>query len=108
MNRIALSCLASVALAGAVGVTFQSVAHAEDCYGLDAGRVCATPNPAYLPTVDPTGNPIQECIHVGSSCTPVDVPFPSVTWGTGDPATFGCYMYEYTCEGYIHYLTDPD
>lgn len=108
MNRIALSCLATTALAGTVGLGFHAVAGAEDCYGLEAVRPCVTPNPAFPPTVDPTGSNFHECVYVGSTCTPVDVAYPSVTWGTGDPATTGCYMYEYTCEQYIHYITDPD
>lgn len=107
MNRIVLSCLASAALAGAAGVGFQSVANAEECYGLDAARVCVTPNPGFVPTVDPTGGNIHECVHIGSSCTPVDVPYPTVTGGGGSPATVNCYMYDKTCVQAVRDAIDP-
>jgi len=107
LNRIALSCLASAALAGALGGAFLSAASAENCYGLDAARVCVTPNPGFVPTVDPTGGNIHECVHHGSTCTPVDVPYPTATGGGGSPATANCYMDTRTCAQYINDLLSP-
>jgi hypothetical protein len=105
--RSNLFCVAGVALGGAValGTLIGSTASAEDCYGLDAARVCATPNPAGIPQVDPTGSAINECVHVGSTCTPVTVPVPVVTPGTGLPVTPGCYIGNQTCQQYICDMT---
>ncbi|HEV2889502.1 MAG TPA: hypothetical protein VGX28_03930 [Frankiaceae bacterium] len=98
MNRALLPSLAAVALAGAIGAGFHTVAGAEDCYGLDAARVCATPD--NTPRVEPTGGSVGECVHVGSSCTPVSAPAPVVSRDPkgGPLVDTGCYVGTQTCE----------
>ena len=53
--------------------------------------VCTGVNRGGLPTVNPTGGSIEDCVYLGSGqCTPVVVPIPSVTPGSGDILEFGC------------------
>ncbi len=80
----------------ALAASFAPAAVAEDCYGLDAARVCVTPHD--VPQVDPTGDSIDECVHAGSSCTPVSVPVPTVSDDPNEPlVTAGCYALERPC-----------
>lgn len=106
MNRTLLSCAAVVTAAVGVGAGVLGAASAEDCYGLQSYRVCATPNPAGIPSVDPTGGaPIEECVYTGPPpCTPVSVPMPTYSPGTGLPVDFNCYIGDETCGDYL----DPD
>lgn len=97
MKRVIVPCAAALAIAGAVGFAFHNVASA-DCIGLDVLRVCYTPNPGWTPAVDPTGAPIEECVHTGPTCTPVSIPFPSASLGSGAPVQeIRCYNYDEIC-----------
>lgn len=91
MNRTVLSCLAAVALAGAATVAVNTVAQAEDCYGLNAGRVCVTPEPNNFPSVNPSSSSIEECVHVGAHCHPVTAPVPGVSTAPSGVVFLNCY-----------------
>jgi hypothetical protein len=52
---------------------------------------CVTPNPAGVPTVDPFGSSIGDCVYLGAPpCKPVSVPVPTVTPGTGPLVYLSC------------------
>jgi hypothetical protein len=91
MNRVALAC-AAVVVAGGAGSAFVSLASAEDCYGLNAARVCATVHPENLPSVNPTQSSVDECVHAGPTCAPVSVPVPGVYQPDGRSVEIGCYV----------------
>jgi hypothetical protein len=86
-----------VVLAAAAGVPAHA-ALAQDCYGLNAARLCVTNNPGNYPQVDPFGSSVDECVYTGPSCTPVSVPVPTVqpnldkTWVQVD-----CYVGNNVC-----------
>lgn len=103
MSRAALSFLAVAALSAAA---LTAVAAAEECYGLDAARVCVTPN--NMPVVEPTGGEVSECVHVGSSCKPVSVPVPRVSRDPkgGSPVLVGCYVGATSCRDAIDEIPD--
>lgn len=107
MNRALVTPLAAVAVAAAVGGGFLTVAQAEDCYGLNSARVCVTPEPSNFPSVDPTASSIEECVHVGSSCTPVKAPVPGVNRGSGPIADLECYTPVKTCTQVLLTLLPP-
>lgn len=96
MNRLTLACLAAVALGGTAA---QVPASAEDCYGLDTARVCVTTR---VHTIE--WGSVDECVHVGSSCTPVSVPVPKLP-GRDDPplVSVECYVRTAPC---LRYVTD--
>jgi hypothetical protein len=86
---VALVGLAGAAVASA---TASSAAIGPECFGDSSIALCATVDPAGLPTVDPTGgDPVGDCIFVGPPpCTPVEVPTPSVTPGSGALVILEC------------------
>jgi hypothetical protein len=87
-------------VAAATAAVVVTVAGAEECYGLEAARVCVTPN--NVPVVHPTGSSIDECVHVGSSCTPVTVPVPSVSSKPRQPIVYtGCYVGDEDCVDWV-------
>lgn len=92
-----------VCLAAAVAAAFavQSAAGAEDCYGLNAARACVTVYPEHLPAVDENAGQIEECVHLGSTCTPVFVPLPGVTTSEGQALDVDCYVAARTCDEII-------
>src|SRR3954452_4471405 len=82
---LAVAALATAAVSGA------GAAHAATCAGTaNTIVVCTGVNKAGLPTVDPFGSSYDDCIYLGSSCTPVSVPIPTVTPGSGDILIFQC------------------
>jgi hypothetical protein len=99
LNRIALAC-AAAALAGTAA--FVPPASAEDCYGLNAARVCATVYPKNRPDVYQEGE-IAECVHVGATCQPVSVPILHVRPG-GPLVEAECYVGDQTCFEFVQPL----
>ena len=83
--------LAAVALAAAALSTGAGAAQAA-CAGTERTViVCAQLNKGFIPDVDPTGSSYDDCIYLGSGpCTPVSVPIPTVTPGSGDPVIITC------------------
>lgn len=104
MNRATLPCLAALALAGVVGAGFHAVATAEDCYGLNSARACATVYPENLPYVTTTDS-VDECVHLGSSCQPVSVPLPGVEYPDGQTVVVECYVPGDRCSDIVTRLT---
>jgi hypothetical protein len=52
---------------------------------------CVTANPAGLPGVNPNGSSYDDCVYVGAPpCTPVHVPIPTVTPGSGQVVYLSC------------------
>jgi len=85
--RLLLATLAVVG-GGVVTATTSDAATGPVCVGDTAVEsVCVTIDPTALPGVDPTGGPgFHDCVFVGlPPCVPVDVPTPSVTFGSGSP-----------------------
>lgn len=88
--------LAAAALA--VAAVSTGSAHAA-CAGTQMTVVlCAEINRAGIPRVDPDGNSIDDCVYLGTGqCTPVSVPVPTVTPGSGLPVTVTCSSYFLSC-----------
>lgn len=80
-----------IAVLGAAAFATAAPANAA-CVGTAATIVtCVTVNSGGLPSVNPTGGSIDDCVYLGGSqCTPVSVPIPTVEQGTGSPASFSC------------------
>ena len=89
--RLAVAMLGVVG-GGVVGATSSDAAIGPECVGTAQAAVCVTVDPSALPTVNPTGGPgIQECIYAGPPpCTPVEVPTPSISPGSGSPVVVQC------------------
>lgn len=87
--RVPARILAAAALAA-----LASTANAADaaCAGTSGtAYVCAEVNPAGVPTINPTGSSYTDCVYLGAgACKPVTVPIPTVTPGSGSPASFSC------------------
>ena len=83
--------LAAVALAAAALSTGAGAAHAA-CAGTQATFVfCVTANGGALPSVDPFGSSYDDCVYVVTPpCTPVSVPIPTVTPGSGQAVYLTC------------------
>ena len=83
--------LAAAALAAAA-FSSGGAAHAATCAGTAETFVfCVGVNNAGLPTVDPDGSSYDDCVYVGAPpCTPISVPIPTVTPGSGDILYLGC------------------
>ena len=88
--------LAAAALAVAAAST--GTAHAA-CAGTQMTVVlCAGINRPGIPQVDPYGNSYDDCIYLGTGqCTPVSVPIPTVTPGSGLPVHVTCSSYFMSC-----------
>lgn len=76
--------LALPALAVLCGVP---AAWADSCFGTSRAAVCVAPQ--YLPTVEPNGSSIDECVYTGGDeCEPVSVPVPTVEFGDGGAVVY--------------------
>jgi hypothetical protein len=87
---VVLSLAVAVAGLGALGANAASAATV--CAGTaETFAACATPNPGALPSVNPTGSSISDCVYAGPPpCVPVSVPVPTTSPGTGFPLSVRC------------------
>jgi hypothetical protein len=84
--------LAAVAVGAAALAAPAHAAINPVCAGTAATVVvCVTYNTGALPSVNPTGSSYNDCIYLGTPpCTPVSVPIPTVTPGSGTPVVVSC------------------
>lgn len=83
--------LALVLTTGAALATAGGTANAWTCAGTaNTVVVCEQTDKGGIPRVDLTGSSYDDCVYVGSSCTPVSVPIPTVDPGSGHPVSLSC------------------
>jgi hypothetical protein len=92
LSKLRLALLAATAV-GAISTGTAQATPVPVCAGTTGTIVlCVIVEPGALPTVNPTGSSYTDCVVVplGGPCKPVTVPIPTVTPGTGKPATISC------------------